>query len=68
MFLIAGLPLVLACADEDWAMFNRMLALAQDVLAAMGLAYHDPGQFLAAVRRDDRIAVQLFVAGRGLEA
>ncbi|MCX7890745.1 MAG: hypothetical protein N2544_00055 [Burkholderiales bacterium] len=39
---------------------------ARKDLAAMGLAYHDPRQFLDAVRRGDTIAVRLFIAGRGV--
>jgi len=36
-------------------------------LHAMGLRYWDEHQFLDAVRRGDRIAVELFLAARGLE-
>jgi ankyrin repeat protein len=32
----------------------------------MGLRYHDPNDFLDAVKRDDALAVELFVAGRGV--
>jgi ankyrin repeat protein len=32
----------------------------------MGLRYHDPNDFLEAVKRDDALAVELFVAGRGV--
>ena len=32
----------------------------------MGLKYHDPNDFLEAVKRDDSLAVQLFVEGRGV--
>jgi hypothetical protein len=35
-------------------------------LTAMGLRYHDPNDFLDAVKRDDALAVELFVAGRGV--
>ena len=41
---------------------------ARKDLHAMGLKYWDEQQFLEAVRRGDRIAVELFVAARGLEA
>jgi hypothetical protein len=37
-------------------------------LHAMGLRYWDEQQFLEAVRRGDRIAVDLFMAARGLES
>jgi hypothetical protein len=39
---------------------------ARKDLTAMGLRYHDPNDFLEAVRRDDALAVELFVAGRGV--
>ncbi len=42
--------------------------LARKELHAMGLRYWDEQQFLAAVRRGDRIAVELFLAAKGLEA
>ena len=41
---------------------------ARKELHAMGLKYWDEQQFLEAVRRGDRIAVELFLAARGLEA
>jgi hypothetical protein len=41
---------------------------ARKELQAMGLRYWDEKQFIDAVRRGDRIAVELFLAGRGLEA
>jgi len=41
---------------------------ARKELHAMGLKYWDEQQFLEAVRRGDRIAVDLFLAARGLEA
>jgi len=39
---------------------------ARKDLTAMGLKYHDPNDFLDAVRRDDQLAVELFVEGRGV--
>lgn len=39
---------------------------ARKDLTSMGLRYHDPKDFLEAVRRDDLLAVELFVAGRGV--
>jgi hypothetical protein len=39
---------------------------ARKDLTAMGLRYYDPKDFLDAVRRDDLLAVELFVAGRGV--
>lgn len=41
--------------------------LARKELHAMGLRYWDEQQFLEAVRRGDRIAVDLFLAARGLQ-
>lgn len=41
---------------------------ARKELHAMGLKYWDERQFLEAARRGDRIAVELFLAARGLEA
>ena len=32
----------------------------------MGLRYHDSKDFLEAVKRDDLLAVELFIAGRGV--
>jgi ankyrin repeat protein len=39
---------------------------ARKDLTAMGLRYHDPKDFLDAVSRDDTLAVELFIAGRGV--
>jgi hypothetical protein len=39
---------------------------ARKDLTAMGLRYHDANDFLEAVRRDDALAVELFIAGRGV--
>lgn len=39
---------------------------ARKDLTAMGLRYHDPRDFLDAVKRDDALAVELFIAGRGV--
>ena len=39
---------------------------ARKDLTAMGLRYHDPKDFLDAVKRDDMLAVELFIAGRGV--
>jgi hypothetical protein len=45
---------------------DRQAIEARKDLAAIGLVYHDPKQFLDAVRRGDAIAARLFVAGRGV--
>lgn len=47
---------------------ERTAIEARRDLAGMGHSYHDASQFLDAVRRDDRLAARLFLAGRGLEA
>ena len=44
---------------------ERALQARKD-LTAMGLSYHDAGQFLDAVRRDDALAVELYLTGRGV--
>ena len=40
---------------------------ARKDLTGMGLTYHDSKQFLDAVKRNDAIAAELFVAGRGVD-
>ena len=40
---------------------------ARKDLAAMGLRYFDAEQYREALRRNDALAVELFVAGRGLD-
>lgn len=44
---------------------DRALQARKD-LNAMGLSYHSAQQFLDAVRRDDALAVELYIAGRGV--
>jgi hypothetical protein len=39
---------------------------ARKDLNAMGLRYYDERQFLDAVKRNDALAVELFIAGRGV--
>ena len=39
---------------------------ARKDLNAMGLSYHSAQQFLDAVKRDDALAVELYIAGRGV--
>ena len=39
---------------------------ARKDLTAMGLKYYDEGQFLDAVKRNDELAVELFIASRGV--
>jgi hypothetical protein len=40
---------------------------ARKDLTEMGLSYHDSKQFLDAVRRNDSIAAELFIAGKGVD-
>jgi hypothetical protein len=40
---------------------------ARKDLNAMGLRYYDGKQFLDAVKRNDELAVELFIAGRGVD-
>src|SRR3954465_6004444 len=44
---------------------DRSLQARKD-LTAMGLRYYDEGQFLDAVKRNDQLAVELFIASRGV--
>jgi hypothetical protein len=39
---------------------------ARKDLTAMGLKYHDASEFLDAVKRDDALAAELFIAGKGV--
>jgi hypothetical protein len=45
---------------------DRSLRARKD-LTAMGLNYHDHGEFLDAVKRNDQLAVELYIAGRGVD-
>jgi len=54
-----------AAAPAEAVSPERAIQARKD-LTAMGLSYHDPAQFLDAVRRDDALAVELFVHGRGV--
>ena len=45
---------------------ERSLQARKD-LTAMGLSYHDHGQFLDAVKRNDELATQLFIVGKGVD-
>jgi hypothetical protein len=40
---------------------------ARKDLTAIGLVYHDRNQYLEAVKRNDLLAAQLFIAGRGVD-
>jgi hypothetical protein len=60
-----GKPVVSSSVSSPVSSPDRALQARKD-LTAMGLKYHDPNAFLEAVRRDDQLAVELFVAGRGV--
>jgi hypothetical protein len=45
---------------------ERMLQARKD-LASMGLTYYDHGLFLDAVKRNDELAAELFIAGKGVD-
>ena len=44
---------------------QRSLQARKD-LTALGLRYYDEGQYLEAVKRNDQLATELFIAGRGV--
>jgi len=44
---------------------DRSIQARKD-LTAMGLKYHDHGEFLDSVKRNDQLAVELFIAGKGV--
>jgi hypothetical protein len=52
-------------APAGGASIDRALQARKD-LTAMGLRYYDEGQFLDAAKRNDALAVELFVTGRGV--
>jgi hypothetical protein len=52
-------------AAVDAVSADRSLQARKD-LTAMGLRYYDEGQFLDAVKRNDRLATELFIAARGV--
>ena len=45
---------------------DRSLQARKD-LTAMGLKYYDHGEFLDAVKRNDQLAVELFIAAKGVD-
>jgi hypothetical protein len=55
----------LAKAPADAVSPDRALQARKD-LNAMGLSYYDAKQFLDAVKRDDALAVELYIVGRGV--
>jgi hypothetical protein len=64
---------VLGLARRDLGKAPRQAGVSTDTslqarkdLTAMGLRYFDARDYLEAVKRDDELAVELFVAGRGV--
>jgi hypothetical protein len=55
----------LAKAPAEAVAPDRALQARKD-LNAMGLSYYDAKQFLDAVKRDDALAVELYIVGRGV--
>jgi hypothetical protein len=54
-------------AGPGQALFADRSLEARKELTAMGLTYHDSRQFLDAVKRNDTMAAELFIAGRGVD-
>ena len=54
-------------ARRGETLFPDRSADARKELTAMGLTYHDSRQFLDAVKRNDVLAAELFIAGRGVD-
>ena len=50
----------------DRVSVDRSLQARKD-LTGMGLRYYDEGQYLDAVKRNDQLAVELFIASRGVD-
>jgi ankyrin repeat protein len=60
-----GKPMPSAASADRAPSGERALQARKD-LTAMGLKYHDTNEFLEAVKRDDALAVELFIQGRGV--
>jgi hypothetical protein len=64
---------VLSLARKDLAkpaassLSTEQALQARKDLTAMGLRYYDEEQFRAAIKRGDKLAVDLFVAGKGID-
>jgi len=52
-------------STADTLSVQRSLQARKD-LTAMGLRYYDEGQYLEAVKRNDQLATELFIASRGV--
>ena len=64
---IAGLARIEAARPPSAPAVSTDRALqARKDLAAMGLRYYDEAEYLAAVKRNDALAVELYLLGRGV--
>ena len=59
-------PISTAAAVAQPVSVERSLQARKD-LHDMGLNYHDHGEFLDAVKRNDELATELFIAGKGVD-
>ena len=70
---ILGLARTMIAMGQKQAQVERKRAEAGDAiqarkdLAGMGLSYFDRKQFLDAVKRNDKLAVQLYLGGKGVD-
>lgn len=60
-------PVVVTEAPGPASLLALSALHARKELTALGFQYFDLGQFFAAIRRSDQLAVELFVAGGGLQ-
>ena len=70
---VLGIARTLVALGQKQAQVERKRAEEGDAiqarkdLAGMGLSYFDRKQFLEAVKRNDKLAVQLYLGGKGVE-
>lgn len=71
---ILGFARTVVAMGQKQAQIERKRAQENDAiqarkdLAGMGLSYFDRKQFLDAVKRNDKLAVQLYLGGKGVDA
>ncbi len=71
---ILGFARTLVAMGQKQAQIERKRAHENDAiqarkdLAGMGLSYFDRKQFIDAVKRNDKLAVQLYLGGKGVDA
>ena len=71
---VLGIARTLVALGQKQAQVERRRAEEGDAiqarkdLAGMGLSYFDRRQFIDAVKRNDRLAVHLYLGGRGIDA